>query len=127
MTDVTGFGLVGHLSEVMTESGVSASLGLPHIPVLKECRKLAEDFETSGGISNWLSFQSGVTGTLSNQDRVLISDPQTNGGILSFVNPDAKTLFENFCISKGMSEFSIPIGEVRPPNQNSEIVIEVTE
>jgi selenide,water dikinase len=83
-TDVTGFGLLGHLWEMCERSGVRAELRLDSLPLLPGIREsLAAGVHTGGEVRNreWLASQ--VTGTTG--DAILQSvayDPQTSGGLL---------------------------------------------
>jgi len=86
MTDVTGFGLAGHLTGMLRESGVSAELELAAIPVLSGALELS-----MSGIHSHLyaANQVGVSITSSGSDprQALLFDPQTAGGMLAAV-PD---------------------------------------
>ncbi len=84
-TDVTGFGLLGHLHEMTAGSHVDAELSLADVPILPEARKLAAADVIPGGTLNNLSyvepfvtFEKGI----SYVDKVLLADAQTSGGLL---------------------------------------------
>jgi cysteine desulfurase NifS/selenium donor protein len=84
-TDITGFGLLGHLHEMATGSGVDVSLQLSAVPILQEARVLAAADIIPGGTLNNLSyveahvrFAEGV----SRLDQILLADAQTSGGLL---------------------------------------------
>jgi selenide,water dikinase len=82
-TDVTGFGLLGHLREMLAASGVSARLDLAAIPVLAGTRDLLEAGCFPGGSQRNLQASNSYTdgaGELS--DRQILSDAQTSGGLL---------------------------------------------
>ncbi|MEV4655047.1 selenide, water dikinase SelD [Micromonospora sp. NPDC049301] len=83
-TDVTGFGLLGHLQEMCLASDVSATLTVRDIPVLPGVEELVHQGMTPGGaIRNWDHFGSLSRGrALTDVERAVISDPQTSGGLL---------------------------------------------
>lgn len=83
-TDVTGFGLLGHLYKLARSSGVSAVVDRSAVPYLDEARAAAEAGFVSGGTRRNLDWVSphvdfGSTGDI---DRVLLADAQTSGGLL---------------------------------------------
>jgi selenide,water dikinase len=85
ITDVTGFGILGHGLEMARASGVTLELDLSAIPFLKEAERLArEGFITGASHRNWSSYGADVVlpGTLSEWQRMLLADPQTSGGLL---------------------------------------------
>ena len=90
MTDVTGFGLLGHLNEVCEASGVGATLNLDAIPLLDCALPLAQSgINTGAGTRNLEAFGEGVKlpGNLPDWQRNLLFDPQTSGGLLVAVAP----------------------------------------
>jgi len=92
MTDVTGFGLLGHLLEVCQGSGVSAELDPSQIPLLHPA--LADYVQQGclpgGSERNWQSIRQHISGT-SEANRPLLCDPQTSGGLLVAVDPASAT------------------------------------
>ena len=87
-TDVTGFGLLGHLREVVAASGVSAEVSLARVPLLPGARECAERGMVPGGTARNEAFAGGwVDGldTLGEAERALLFDPQTSGGLLMAV------------------------------------------
>jgi len=85
LTDVTGFGLLGHLLEICRGSKLAARLDFAKIPVLSAARHLAEaGYVTGASGRNWTSYGTSVelpTGAADWQ-RNLLTDPQTSGGLL---------------------------------------------
>ena len=88
-TDVTGFGLIGHLHEVTQASGVNASLNFKKIPFMDDVEALVMAGAVSGGSRantenalTWTDF-----GNLSQNERFMICDAQTSGGLLVFLQP----------------------------------------
>lgn len=90
LTDVTGFGLLGHLSEMLGGSQVSARLQLTSIPAFAEAGQLARQGVYPGGATRNLdAFGDRVTWASGVPDemRVVLADPQTSGGLLIAVAP----------------------------------------
>src|SRR5687767_11632648 len=84
MTDVTGFGLAGHLMEVCRGSGLKAQVQFADLPVLTAARHLAEQgYATGASDRNWASCASAVTlpADAPEWHRKLLTDPQTSGGL----------------------------------------------
>ncbi len=84
-TDVTGFGLLGHLREMAAASGLDAEVEVAAVPVLEPARELAAADSVPGGtlenlahVSPHVDFAPG----LSRVDRLLLADAQTSGGLL---------------------------------------------
>ena len=91
MTDVTGFGLLGHLLEMCRGAGLSARLRWQDVPVLPGVAALAQDGVGTGAADrNWASYGAEVAapGGLPDWRRGLLCDPQTSGGLLIAAAPD---------------------------------------
>ncbi len=84
LTDVTGFGLLGHLLEVCRGAGVAAELRLSEVPLLGQARELAGlGFLTGASSRNWAGYGHDVEpGAAGLVDQALLTDPQTSGGLL---------------------------------------------
>ncbi|MFD1330094.1 selenide, water dikinase SelD [Mycoplana ramosa] len=85
ITDVTGFGLLGHGLEMARGSGVGMTLHYDALPFLKEAEALAEQgFVTGASNRNWASYGDGIRlpDDLPSWKRHLLTDPQTSGGLL---------------------------------------------
>jgi selenide,water dikinase len=85
LTDVTGFGLLGHLLEICRGSGVSAWLRFDDLPVLSSARHIAQaGYVTGASARNWSSFGADVSlpSGMPQWQRNLLTDPQTSGGLL---------------------------------------------
>lgn len=93
MTDVTGFGLLGHLVEMAEGSGLSAEIHYTKIPVLEGVRELiGSGVFPDGTTRNWSSYGEKIKfekGINVMEAFRLLPDPQTNGGLLVSVSPDA--------------------------------------
>ncbi len=83
-TDVTGFGLLGHLSEIVRASGVSAHVDVAAVPVLDGVHELLERGMIPGGTRRNLSAVERMCtfGPLGDDNRLVLADAQTSGGLL---------------------------------------------
>ena len=91
LTDVTGFGLLGHLLGMCKGSGVAARVRWDAVPLLPGVRDLvAQGHKTGASARNWSSY-SGLVDIGADRDieRVLLTDPQTSGGLLVSCAPEA--------------------------------------
>ena len=111
MTDVTGFGLLGHLIEMCEGSNLSAELDLKNIPILPNLEKFLKLNSIPGGTKrNWNSYRQKV-GSMNENWISILSDPQTSGGLLVSVNNGSEGEFEKVC-----SELDLdlkPIGSIK--------------
>lgn len=92
MTDVTGFGLAGHLLEMCRGAGVSAEIDFNRLPVIPEALQLVRDGVATGASTrNWASYGESVVteAAMPEWQRKLITDPQTSGGLLIACAPEA--------------------------------------
>ncbi len=89
-TDVTGFGLIGHLGELASASGVGAQLDHRRVPELPGARQFAEEGVVPGGSTRNLRTAEETVdfGQLGEADRVILCDAQTSGGLLLAVAQD---------------------------------------
>jgi selenide,water dikinase len=91
LTDVTGFGLLGHLNEIALGSGLAAKLRARDTPLLPGAAQLAaQGFITGASGRNWAGYGQHVA--LNNVDdtmKALLTDPQTSGGLLVACAPGA--------------------------------------
>jgi selenide,water dikinase len=113
MTDVTGFGLLGHLLEVCRGSGVRATLRWDAIPLLADARELAAGgFVTGGSARNWQGCSDLVDLTSHGAlEQALLTDPQTSGGLLVACAPDAADQVLDTFHSEGFRQAAV-IGEL---------------
>ena len=97
MTDVTGFGILGHALEMAEGSGLSVSLELNRLPMITGVEKYMQQFIfPDNTYRNWNAYSSKTEG-VSGMDMVKLCDPQTNGGLLVAVDRASKNDFENIC------------------------------
>jgi selenide, water dikinase len=84
-TDVTGFGLLGHLMKLVRASGVSAVLDAAAVPYLGGARQALADGYVSGGTRrnlDWVRPHLAVAGSVGEDELLLLADAQTSGGLL---------------------------------------------
>ena len=92
MTDVTGFGLAGHLLEICRGSQLSAQVNLAQVPLIASAVEFARQGMATGASGrNWAAYGSAVQwpSSAAEWQRALLSDPQTSGGLLVSCHPDA--------------------------------------
>ena len=115
MTDVTGFGLLGHLLEVCRGSGAGADVRIADVPLLRDARALAASGHLTGGSArNWQSCGEAVDlGACDLVDRALLTDPQTSGGLLVSCAPDAVDAVLDTFVREGFAHAAV-IGAMTP-------------
>jgi selenide, water dikinase len=116
MTDVTGFGLSGHLLELARGAGLRADLSWNAIPIIDEAMTLAQgDIYTGASTRNWAAYGHEVT--LSNQLSIwqqhLLTDPQTSGGLLISCAPESEAEVLAILQADGFSRAAV-IGRFEP-------------
>jgi selenide,water dikinase len=103
-TDVTGYGLLGHLWEMVSGSGVGAIVRLDAVPVLPEVWLYARDGVVPGGTRRNLANLEGkvVWGPgVDEVDRLVLADAQTSGGLLIAVPPDKAAALRAALLARG--------------------------
>jgi selenide,water dikinase len=126
MTDVTGFGLLGHLIEMAEGSGLSAEIYYDKIPVAAGVKEyIAQHIFPDATTRNWSSYSDKVKfekGVNVMEAFTLLPDPQTNGGLLVSVNPENVEDVKNLFVNNRLSSFAEPIGKL---NAVSEKIINI--
>jgi selenide,water dikinase len=105
MTDVSGFGLLGHLTEMCEGSGVSATLDSARVPRLENIDRYINEGCTSGGTDRNFDSYGSKIGPLTKPQKALLCDPQTSGGLLVAVAPDGLTAFEEVSAELNLQSF----------------------
>jgi selenide,water dikinase len=109
LTDITGFGLIGHLSEMLTNKNLGAELQINNIPVLKGLDKYISSGMIPGGtMKNKENYSCGVEKKqgIPSEQEIILYDAQTSGGLLLAIEPEqaekAKTLLyqQGFTLSQ---------------------------
>jgi selenide,water dikinase len=102
MTDVTGFGLLGHLTEMCEGSGLSAVIQYDKIPVFKEALAYIQQGAVPGGTHrNWDSYGEKIKLQEPNQ-KLILADPQTSGGLLVAVDANYEQDFITLANAHGL-------------------------
>jgi len=116
MTDITGFGLLGHLTEMAEGSGVSAEITFKNIPVLDGAKEYTALKVIPGATKrNWNSLDNKIEVSSDidiNEVQNLLSDPQTNGGLLISVGAESAEEVKELLIENGYDAFANPIGRM---------------
>ncbi len=121
MTDVTGFGLLGHLIEMAEGSGLSAELYYDKIPVASGVKQyIAQRIFPDATTRNWSSYSDKVKfekGVNVMEAFTLLPDPQTNGGVLVSVREESVNEVKTLLQEIGLGEMMIPIGKILAANE----------
>ncbi len=116
MTDVTGFGLIGHLIEMAEGSGLSAEITYADVSILASAKIYQQQkIGPDATFRNWNSYSAKVgfaTGVNVMEAFHLLPDPQTNGGLLVSVSPSAVDQVLAVFNSFGLEAFCKPIGKM---------------
>jgi len=114
MTDVTGFGLFGHLIEMAEGSGLSAEIYYDKIPVADGVKEyIGQRIFPDATTRNWSSYSDKIKfekGVNVMEAFTLLPDPQTNGGLLISVKESAKDEVIGLFKKEGLEKFIEPIG-----------------
>ncbi|WP_289993543.1 selenide, water dikinase SelD [Photorhabdus laumondii] len=124
MTDVTGFGLLGHLSEICAGSGVQATLHFAKVPKLPEVESYIAKGCVPGGTGRNFDSYGHLIGEMTELQRKLLCDPQTSGGLLLAVLPEAMDEVKAIARCHGIELTAI--GELSE-QQSGRVLIEVNE
>lgn len=105
MTDVTGFGLLGHLSEMCEASGLSAKLDFAAVPMLDDTAIVGylRAGAVPGGTKRNLRSYGSKLGEMTEEQRYLLADPQTSGGLLVAVDPGSAGGVERIGAARGLA------------------------
>ncbi|TND09795.1 MAG: selenide, water dikinase [Bacteroidetes bacterium] len=107
LTDVTGFGLLGHLGEMCEGSNLFAVVEFSKVPRLDNLDYYIEQKCIPGGTKrNWDSYGSTVSG-IDDYRKSILCDPQTSGGLLVAVDESAAAEFKNQCSMLGLESESL--------------------
>ncbi len=117
MTDVTGFGLLGHLIEMAEGSDLSADIAYAKIPMLAAAKEyIAQKVVPDATYRNWNSYSTKVgfeKGVNVMEAFNILPDPQTNGGLLIAVAPTYVKAVQDILKDHGLVEFMQPIGMLK--------------
>ena len=114
LTDVTGFGLLGHLLEICKGSKVASKVDFKSLPLMPGVLDMAgQGFVTGASGRNWSGYGQFVTidSRLGNDERALLTDPQTSGGLLVACDPAAAAEVLGIFRDQGFASACV-IGEI---------------
>jgi selenide,water dikinase len=122
-TDVTGFGLIGHATEMAKASGCVVAIDVDAVPVLDGALDLVERNTPGGGRTNHQHFGGGVEAAdgLDPRRVQLLYDPQTSGGLLVAVAPDAVTAALAAWSGAGVTAHAV--GTLEPPTNPPTVAV----
>ncbi|RLD20372.1 MAG: selenide, water dikinase SelD [Bacteroidetes bacterium] len=111
ITDVTGFGLLGHLTEICEASKVSAHIEFAKVPVIDNLAWYLQQGCSPGGTQKNFDSYGHKISQLTKMQKSILCDPQTSGGLLISLNPAAEEEFQGICHDYGLEiEF---FGEIK--------------
>jgi len=113
LTDVTGFGLLGHLGEICDASGISATLQFNRVQQLPNIKNYLAMGCIPGGSKNNFKSYGHTVGDMTDEQRGILCDPQTSGGLLCVVKPEAVDAFLELTATAGLTLESIGQTRVR--------------
>lgn len=117
MTDITGFGLVGHLIEMCEGSKLSATIEHGKIKLLPGVDQYMSQFIfPDNTYRNWNAYEKKVNG-VNGPEFITLSDPQTSGGLLIAVSENAASELIWEMNENGLKEFTEPIGQLAAPGE----------
>lgn len=123
MTDVTGFGLLGHLTEMAEGSGLSAVVNFEAVPIITpEIYDYIAQGSVPGGTNRNMDSYGHKIGPLTDQQRAILADPQTSGGLLIAVSTSSQNEVIEVLKAHGLADFCTPIGYMKT---GGEITVEV--
>lgn len=126
MTDVTGFGILGHLIEMAEGANLSASLYYSKVPILTSAKKyLAQKLIPDATYRNWNAYskQTSFAKTVNVMEAfTILPDPQTNGGLLFSVGAENVANIQQLLKDNGFEDFIEPIGVM---TERKEKIVEV--
>ena len=102
-TDVTGYGLIGHLREMCDGAGLGARIAVDSVPVLAGAREyLARGYRPEGTLRNLETFRPHVRSSVPEAELTLLCDAQTSGGLLIALPPEQAGRFESAATRGGL-------------------------
>lgn len=120
LTDVTGFGLLGHLIEVCEGSGVSAEIAFDSIPIIPTLDYYISEKCIPGGTNRNFDSYGQKVSALSYKEKSILCDPQTSGGLLVAVDPTGIEEVNRIFNAYGLDLQSF--GEITPASEYAVVV-----
>ena len=119
-TDITGYGLMGHILNIAEASEATIEINAPEVPIIEGATRLADEGCVSGGTNrnldeaaSYVSWDPGV----SELTRLLLCDAQTSGGLAIVVPPDSAATLDTELQRRGVESWTI--GQVIPQKQHA--------
>ncbi|MBJ7429178.1 MAG: selenide, water dikinase SelD [Bacteroidia bacterium] len=111
LTDVTGFGLLGHLIEMAEGANLTAEINWKNVPYFEFIDSyLQKNIIPDNTYRNWNVYEKKVFGLNDKKAFQILNDPQTSGGLLISIHPDAVNELEELFKSNNLKSFIKPIG-----------------
>lgn len=124
MTDITGFGLAGHLVEMAKDTNVRFDIDTTNVPIIEDAlTHVVEGIVPSGAYRNMSSYghELNFSEQWDSDHQLIFSDPQTNGGLLVSVEPNYAEHYVSELNKMGYDDVRI-IGRVEPSDKNQALV-----
>lgn len=112
LTDVTGFGLLGHLLEICRNSGTVSELDYGKIPQLTDLAYYVANGSIAGGLTRNLESYDKEISDIPEPARSILADPQTAGGLLFTADPSSESEIRSLMQKHGLDKHSEPIGRI---------------
>ena len=122
MTDVTGFGLLGHLIEICEGSNLSAVVFADKIKTLDGVKDYIAQGCVPGGTGRNFESYGHKVGLLTEEQKAILCDPQTSGGLLVAVEPNSVQVVIEIAKDAGIDLYEV--GELKPKSE-SDVVVEI--
>ncbi len=122
MTDVTGFGLLGHLIEMCEGSNLTAMLDSENVPVFDAVDYYLQKGAVPGGTKRNFESYGHKAGSLTEIQQQIFCDPQTSGGLLIAVRPDRCQTVENRLLEQNIPVHCI--GELKTTNKQPLVLVD---
>lgn len=120
MTDITGFGLLGHLSEVCQGSNVRAEIDYAQVQTLDCTKEYIAQGAVPGGTNRNFDSYGHLISPLNDEQKAVLCDPQTSGGLLVAVRLQAVEKIQQIAKEKGVPLF--PVGKLLEADENKPLI-----
>ena len=121
MTDVTGFGLLGHLAEICEGSNLNAEVDFANIKTLDGVEDYIAQGCIPGGTNRNFDSYGHKIAPITDLQKAVLCDPQTSGGLLIAVNPDSEK--EVFTVAENASVELYPVGKLIERQATPEFIV----
>jgi selenide,water dikinase len=115
VTDITGFGFLGHLIEMAEGADLSAEINYEKVPMIAGLEEYTSQMIAPDNLyRNWNHAEKKVS-NIGPQSFFTLNDPQTNGGLMISIDPSGQKDLESLMKEYGLAEFAFPIGKMVAP------------